>query len=467
MTKYKLRKLIKNLTLASVILSVSYFGHGVAIANEPANEYMWVAMDPKTSSNAPITNVSSNTGNDGLTALVEGQKKQQDIQTQQQQGLSAALDALRQQQKQQETLLTTLTTLQQQQQQASQNKQQESLITTLATLQQQQQEQFQNSLKTTLESVISSLNKKPDISEQQNLMTFITSLQQKQQENLITALDVMDQKKSQRYLNPGASDSRLNAIDEKIASETIHDAIKENTQDAQDANKMEAAVNFFYYDGGLYKVYCREGYLTDIQLQPGEEITAILGGDTSRWMIDKTQSGSTSGMRWHVYIKPLKEGIDSNFVITTNRHSYQIQAKSSNWYVPIISWTYPQETKAAYFRANAEAKRLDDSSLSTGVNSSETLNFKYRIRGNSSWKPTVVYDDGSRTYIKMPEVVNSDALPVLFIKDNKGKLMMVNYRYKNNTFIIDRVFKDAVLKNSQDESVKITNRKPRNDDDVQ
>jgi len=57
----------------------------------------------------------------------------------------------------------------------------------------------------------------------------------------------------------------------------------------------------------------------------------------------------------------------------------------------------------------------------------------------------MVFDDGLKTYLKMPETMVADEAPVLFIKDGK-KLLLVNYRVKNGYYIVDRLFKEAVLR---------------------
>jgi type IV secretion system protein VirB9 len=53
-------------------------------------------------------------------------------------------------------------------------------------------------------------------------------------------------------------------------------------------------------------------------------------------------------------------------------------------------------------------------------------------------------DDGAKTYIQMPIETIHRELPVLVIKGPTGS-EMVNYRVKDNMYIVDRLFDRAAL----------------------
>ena len=54
---------------------------------------------------------------------------------------------------------------------------------------------------------------------------------------------------------------------------------------------------FVYDEDAMYTVYARVSYLTTIMLQPGETVTFVGGGDTSRWRRATGTTGSSDGMR--------------------------------------------------------------------------------------------------------------------------------------------------------------------------
>ncbi len=54
-----------------------------------------------------------------------------------------------------------------------------------------------------------------------------------------------------------------------------------------------------FSDGALYRLYAAPQEVSDIALQPGENLTAISAGDTTRWVVGDTTSGSGSSKQVH------------------------------------------------------------------------------------------------------------------------------------------------------------------------
>src|SRR3546814_7424606 len=82
-----------------------------------------------------------------------------------------------------------------------------------------------------------------------------------------------------------------------------------------------------YSDGALYQVYASPGRVTDIALQPGEALVSVSAGDTVRWIIGDTESGSGVGKRLHVLVKPSRAGLRTNLVINrSEEHTSELQS---------------------------------------------------------------------------------------------------------------------------------------------
>src|ERR1700676_3703869 len=65
---------------------------------------------------------------------------------------------------------------------------------------------------------------------------------------------------------------------------------------------------FGWSDGALYQVYAAPGEVTDIALEPGEILAGtgpVAAGDTVRWVIGDTESGSGATKRIHILLKPI------------------------------------------------------------------------------------------------------------------------------------------------------------------
>ena len=98
-------------------------------------------------------------------------------------------------------------------------------------------------------------------------------------------------------------------------------------------------------EGALYQVYAAPGQITNIALEPGERLTGagpIAAGDTTRWIIGDTESGSGANTRVHILVKPTREDISTNLVITTDRRVYTIELRAREaLYMPSVAWAYP------------------------------------------------------------------------------------------------------------------------------
>ena len=86
---------------------------------------------------------------------------------------------------------------------------------------------------------------------------------------------------------------------------------------ANDAARVEPrrdgyfnAVQVFPFSpGALYQVYAAPGQITDIALEPGEQLTGsgpVAAGDTVRWIIGDTESGKWRHARVHILVKPTR-----------------------------------------------------------------------------------------------------------------------------------------------------------------
>lgn len=199
---------------------------------------------------------------------------------------------------------------------------------------------------------------------------------------------------------------------------------------------------FTYNEDDMYTIYSRISYLTTIMLAPGETITFVGGGDTSRWRRATGTTGSTEGTREVVYIKPLYTGLKTNLVINTNKRSYQINLISdSTLYNPLVKWSYPQD-EFAQMEAQKKFEEERENSQET-IFDPTSLNYKYVLSTNKyNFAPQQVFNDERRTFIQLKE--NLQEMPSLYIKDGK-KLILVTYRTKGNYLVVDRLFDEAEL----------------------
>jgi type IV secretion system protein VirB9 len=200
-----------------------------------------------------------------------------------------------------------------------------------------------------------------------------------------------------------------------------------------------------YSDGTIFQVYAAPGMVTDIGLQPGENLVAVASGDTARWVIGDTTSGSGEAKQTHVLVKPFTAGLLTNLVITTDRRAYHVRLVStSGTALSAMRWTYPQDELVAA-RRKAEAAQAA-APVATGL-AVEQLHFNYAISGDRpAWRPVRVFDDGAKTYVEFPASLASGEAPPLFVIGTDGKAELVNYRMRDRFYVVDRIFDAAELR---------------------
>ncbi len=210
-----------------------------------------------------------------------------------------------------------------------------------------------------------------------------------------------------------------------------------------------------FTQGALYQVYTAVGQITDIALQPGEQLAGsgpVAAGDTVRWVIGDTESGSGETKQVHILVKPIRPDLMSNLVVNTDRRTYHLELRSTeSTYMASVSWQYPHDQLIALRRQNAEAEALQP--VASGVDLAN-INFRYAIEGDSApWKPLRAYDDGRQVFIEFPRGIGQGEMPPLFVVGPEGKTSeLVNYRVRNNYMIVDRLFAAAELRLGGDDS---------------
>ena len=203
-----------------------------------------------------------------------------------------------------------------------------------------------------------------------------------------------------------------------------------------------------FSSGALYQVYAAPGQVTDVALQEGEQLVGsgpVAAGDTVRWIIGDTESGTGLTKRIHILVKPTRPDLSSNLVINTDRRTYLLELRSAEkTYMASVSWQYPGDQLIALRRQNASAEAATP--IVDGVDISR-LRFRYAIEGDDTpWRPVSAFDDGSKVYIEMPRGIAQGEAPPLFVIGPEGDGQLVNYRVRQNYYIVDRLFAAAELR---------------------
>jgi type IV secretion system protein VirB9 len=222
---------------------------------------------------------------------------------------------------------------------------------------------------------------------------------------------------------------------------------------ARDVPTPGAYVNStLYYDyepGRLYTVHTSPRFLTVISLQPGEKLISKAAGDTVRWVLGETVQGSGANQQVLVMLKPVRGGLRTNVILTTDQRSYILDARSAegDTYTSVVSWNYAQDQVREDAANQAAAEQVAAAVTSVGQ-----LNFAYKVKPKGwgsrapAWQPVRVFDDGLKTYIQFPTNLASTDAPPLFVIGPDKEAQLVNYRLVGGYYVVDRLIDAAELR---------------------
>ena len=208
----------------------------------------------------------------------------------------------------------------------------------------------------------------------------------------------------------------------------------------------------YSYGAGLPTVVCAPLRVCMIELQSGEKLVGEPHiGDSVRWNLSPAMYGNGDSSTSVIVLKPQGPGLDTNLLITTDRRAYYLRLLSKpDDYVARVAFAYPDDEDNQRKWQQQLAEQKDQQIKSTRIaelppNAVDSMYFNYRLKGDDSIRPVRVFDDGKKTYIQISQAAKNREAPVLVVIGSDGKQEMVNYRVKDDMYIVDRLFEKAEL----------------------
>ncbi len=209
------------------------------------------------------------------------------------------------------------------------------------------------------------------------------------------------------------------------------------------------------------EVRCSPLRACDIELQPGEAITAVALGDSERWITSPLESGDPASPTPHVIVKPREYDLATNLVIGTTRRTYHLglisvsEQKADRGEVAYhrhVSFYYPQELVQIWnvreaLEERIQARQEEATIMGLGALSVANLEFGYTVRKGRRlpWAPESVFDDGERVYLRLPATARKGDLPALLVESAGTGLAVANVRVQGGWMIVDGLFDRAEL----------------------
>lgn len=209
----------------------------------------------------------------------------------------------------------------------------------------------------------------------------------------------------------------------------------------------------YIYGRGYPMLVCAPLHVCWLELQTGEKLKVnedtgkpmVLLGDSSRWDVITTEYSPDDEASSAVIFKPLRPNVETNGIIVTDRRRYFFGLKSTEHdYVNGISFAYPDDDRKR-IRLAKEAAAREAAELAPVI--AIPTDHKYKVKGgDATLKPTRVFDDGHKVYIRMPAAMDAHEAPALTILDESNHPQIVNYRVVDDLYIVDRLFRKGQLK---------------------
>lgn len=209
-------------------------------------------------------------------------------------------------------------------------------------------------------------------------------------------------------------------------------------------------VQFEYDADQTYLILSRPKALTDIHFGPDEKVLTVAAGDTNGWELTRTANQK------HLFVKPKFDNTETSATVLTDKRSYQFVLRStsagSKWYQR-VTWQYGNTVVLDVADIAVTAKESLPAEVQRSVNAGpgftpENMTFGYQVVGQAEFAPTMVFDDGKFTWIKMPS--NIQELPALFALVDGGDVQLINYVVKEgrdgNYLVAQSVVQSGLLK---------------------
>lgn len=267
---------------------------------------------------------------------------------------------------------------------------------------------------------------------------------------------VIADKETSRIKNEISVDS-IEGEEAESSGDFLTSSVSDNTVTVSSSTDFtNAIVEYNFLDGKIYEIFTSPNKVTDIRLAPGETISGEAAiGDSESWQMVTATSSEKGRSVTHIYVRPVTSGLETTMIIPTDQRTYYLLLTSTeNLYMVGIRWKYP-----GIVTFGPSSKDIPSVSISV-----EDMNSNYTIKGDSVfWKPTMVFDDGLRTYFQFDPRFNTSAgAPSLYLLPREGsntsKAEIINYVIRGNFYIADFVLQDkqSFMLMTEDNQVEIS-----------
>lgn len=205
-----------------------------------------------------------------------------------------------------------------------------------------------------------------------------------------------------------------------------------------------------YQPNNVVKVAATYGISTMIIFDEDEKFETISLGDTDSWQVAPSEKGNI------LFVKPIAKGVSTNMNVVTSKRIYFLElndyAPSESKKVFGIRFIYPEKNLNAALRKEAEARAANPNV--TNIDKAN-VNIDYSFSGDPALKPTMIFDDGKKTFFKFGSTV-----PAIFAVQSDFSETLRNFRKEGEYIVVDGVATQYTLRDGNQWTCIFNLRKP-------
>lgn len=215
--------------------------------------------------------------------------------------------------------------------------------------------------------------------------------------------------------------------------------------------KYDARVTSVVYQANnVVKIDATYGISTMLIFDEEEKFETISLGDSDSWQVAPTEKGNI------LFIKPIAKDVVTNLNVVTSKRIYFLElhdyAPSADKKIYGVRFVYPEKDLNASLRAEAEARAAHPNM--SGIDKAN-VNIDYSFSGATQLKPTMIFDDGKKTYFKF-----SGRVPAIFAVNTNFSETLKNFRKEGEYIVVDGVSTQFTLRDGDQWTCIFNLRKP-------
>lgn len=205
-----------------------------------------------------------------------------------------------------------------------------------------------------------------------------------------------------------------------------------------------------YQANNVLEVPATYGISTMIIFDEDEKFETISLGDTDSWQVAPSEKGNI------LFVKPIARNVATNMNVVTTKRIYFLElndyAPQDGKQVFAIRFVYPEKDLNARLRQEAR----DRAAYPNIANIDRAnVNIDYSFLGDPTLKPSMVFDDGKKTFFKFEKTV-----PAIFAVQSDFSETLRNFRKEGDYIVVDGVATQYTLRDGNQWTCIFNLRKP-------